>query len=123
MVGRQVQEHCDVWAQDGDILELEARQLADDQVVGAEPAIERAERAPDVAGHRDRPSRGPDHRAHQLGRRRLAVRPGDADGRLAHQTGAELDLAPDRDPAGACGGDEGGLARYARGFHEELHSV
>ena len=75
VVGLEVEQHRDVAGQLVHVLELERRQLADDPL----HRLERRQRRADVARHRDVASRGTEDRAEQLGRRGLAVRPGDAD--------------------------------------------
>ena len=62
-------------------------------------------------------------RAEQLGRRRLAVRAGDADELDAEQPEAELDLAPDGDPARPRDADEQLAAGHPRALHEHVHVV
>src|SRR5581483_859457 len=115
-----VEEHGDLARELVDVLELEGRQLADDPRGRLDPR----EGPADVAGDRDVAAGGAEDRAEQLGRRRLAVRAGDADeARAREQAEAELDLAPDRDPARASGGDERRLARHARALDEEADAV
>src|SRR3954453_13853588 len=63
-------------------------------------------------------------RPEELGRRRLAVRPRDADERVAGEKPvAELDLAPDGDAPCARGGHEGRLARHTRALYHELDTL
>ena len=81
-------------------------------------ADELAERGADVPG-----GAGAEHRAEQLGRRRLAVRAGDADDRVREQSRRQLDLAPDGDPALARRHDERRLARHARALDQHLDAV
>src|SRR5207244_1514990 len=67
---------------------------------------------------------GAEDRAEELARGRLAVRAGDAEElRAAEEPVAELDLAPDGDPARAGGRDERVLARDARALDEEADAV
>ena len=75
VVGLEVEQHRDVAGELVHVLELERRELADDPLRRARSSERRA----DVAGDRDVTSRGAEDRAEQLGRRRLAVRAGDAD--------------------------------------------
>src|SRR5687767_3517613 len=99
MVGLEVEEHCNSRAQPMDVLELEARPLAHDPRVASERPVEARQRTTDVAGDRHGPLGRAKDRTEQLARRGLPVRPGDADERVAEKAEAELDLAPDRDPA------------------------
>ena len=62
-------------------------------------------------------------RAEQLRRRRLAVRAGDADELDAEQPEAELDLAPDGDPARPRDADEQLSAGHAGALHEHVDVV
>ena len=80
--------------------------------------VEVAQRTADVAGHRRA-----EHHAEQLARRRLPVRPGDADDRVREQPRAELDLAPDGNPAGARSRDERRLAGHSRALDQCLDAV
>ena len=108
VVGLEVEEDGDVAGERVDVLELEARELADDPGVRRRDLRRRRQRPADVAGDLDGPAGGAEDRAEQLGRRRLAVRPRDADRarRRREQPVAELDLAPERDAARARAGDE-----------------
>ena len=90
MVGLEVEQHGDPRTELVDVLELEAGDLADDDLARLDPAVELRQRAADVAG--DGRS---EHDSEQLARRRLPVRPGHADDRVPEQPRAELDLAPD----------------------------
>ncbi len=103
------------------VLELEARELADDRRTRLELAVECAERTAHVAADGCGPAVRSHDRADQLGRRRLPVRARDAHVGLTDQAGSELDLAPHREAPMPRGGDEGGLARDPGAFHEELH--
>src|SRR5581483_9280269 len=98
VVGLDVEQDGDTRPQLVHVLELEARQLADDPAVGGEQPVERAQRPPDVAGDRRLAAVRPEHRPEELARRRLAVRPGHAQERLLQDPEAELDLAPDGIP-------------------------
>ena len=93
MVALEVQQHRDRRRERVDVLELEARDLADDRRTGLDLPDEPAQRPPDVARHRcgeDVPE--------QLARRRLPLRPGDGEERVVGQEPErELDLAPDGD--------------------------
>ena len=116
VVGLEVDEHGDAAAEHVDVLQLEGRELADDELPGL--GIDPGQRPADV-------TRGPEaeDRAQELGRRRLAVRAGDADEVDAEQPVAELDLAPDRDPARPRDADEQLARRDARALHEHVHVV
>jgi hypothetical protein len=100
------------------VLELEARDLADDGRRRVDAPDELCQRAADVAGHR-RTEDVPE----ELARRRLAVRPGDRHERIGQQPGAELDLRPDRDPALARGRRQRRLARHAGALHQHVDAV
>src|SRR3954468_16810980 len=106
-----------------DVLELEARQLTHDPGVLVECAVEARQRTADVARDRDRPAGGTEDRAQQLARRRLAVRAGDADERVAEQAKAELDLAPDRDPTRPCSRRQRRFPGHARALDQQLDAV
>ena len=123
MVRLEVEEDGDVAGERVDVLELEARQLADDPCVVAGGLGRVGESATDVSGDLDRAPGGTEHRAEQLGCGRLPVRAGDADQPRAgrQQPVAELDLAPDRDAARARADDERRLRRYARALDDEIH--
>ena len=75
VVRLEVEQHRDVAGELVHVLELEGRELADDPVGGPN----RRERRADVPGDRDVAAGRAEDRAEQLGRRRLAVRPGHAD--------------------------------------------
>ena len=123
MVGRDVQEHADGRAKGVDVLELEARQLADDPGVGLGLAVERGQRTADVPGDLDGPSGGAEDRAEKLGRGRLPVRAGDAEDRVREEPVAELDLAPHGQGTLARSGDERRLRRNPGAFHKQVHAV
>src|SRR4029077_919010 len=89
VVGLEVQQHRNLAGELVNVLELEARQLADDERAGLDLAVEIRQRAPDISR-----GRGVEDRAEQLGGRRLAVRARDADESRLQQPVAELDLAP-----------------------------
>ncbi len=95
---------------------LESSQTTQDS--SCDLADELRQRPPDVAG-----DRRAEHRAEQLARRRLPVRPGDAENRVREQSRAELDLAPDGHPALARGGDEGCLRRHPGALDQDVHSL
>ena len=59
----------------------------------------------------------------QLARRRLAVRPGDAEDRVRKQPRAELDLAPDGYPPRSRGHDERRFAWYPWALDHSLDGV
>jgi hypothetical protein len=123
MIGLEVQQDRNAWAQPMDVLELEARQLAHNPGVPVECAVEARQRTADVARDRDRPAVGTEHRAEQLARRRLAVRAGDADERVPQQAKAELDLAPDRDSTDPCSRHQGRCPGHARALDQQLDAV
>jgi hypothetical protein len=123
MVGLEVQQHTDARPKAVHVLELEARQLADDPRVVADRAVERADGTADVARDRDRPPGRAEDRAEQLARGRLAVRSGDAEEGVAQEAEAELDLAPDRYAAFAGGRRQGRLSRHAGALHEQVDSL
>ena len=122
MVGRDVQEHADLRVEAIDVLELEAGELAHDPRVGID-VLEARERAAHVAGHLDGTPGGAEDLAEQLGRRRLAVRAGDAQDRIAEQPRAELDLAPHGNAMLARSGDDRRLRRNPGAFHEHVHGL
>ena len=118
MVRLQVEQYRDPGPEAVDVLELEARELADDPLVRGDVADELAERSADVPG-----GAGAEHRAEQLGRRRLAVRPGHADDRVREQSRRQLDLTPDGDPPLARRHDERRFARNAGALDQHLDAV
>ena len=123
VIGLEVEQDGDVAGERMDILELEARELADDPRVFRGGFGRVGESAADVSGDFDGPSRGAEDRAQQLGRRRLAVGAGDADETCARrqQPVAELDLAPDRDAVRVRAGDERRLRRHSRTLDQQIH--
>ena len=90
------------------------------QASGASRADERGQRTADVAGDLDRLSGGAKDRAQELARRRLAVRPGDAEDRVRQEARTELDLAPDGDRTLARALDQQRLTRDSRALHDEI---
>ncbi len=118
MVGLEVEEDRDAGPELVDVLELEARQLADDPVAFADLPVQLGERSADVAGDGRL-----EHRAEQLARRRLAVGAGDADQPGRQQPVAELDLAPNRDLARASSRHERGSSRHARALDDEFDII
>ena len=122
VVGLEVEEHRDPRAEVDDVLELEARQLADDPGARVEP-VQRGERTADVAGDLDRPTGGTEDGAEELDRGGLPVRAGDSEDRRVEQSIAELDLAPDCDAAPPRGGDERRLTGHPRALDHELHAL
>ena len=122
MVRLEIQQHGDLERELVHVLELERRQLADDPCVLGR--LDRAQRPADVSGDDDLAAGGAEDLAEQLGRRRLALRAGDADERTRReQAPAELDLRPDRDAASSRLDDERPLARHARVLDDELDAV
>jgi hypothetical protein len=63
VIGLQVEEDADARPKRLDVLELEARELADDPHVGGRHPVERGERTADVSGNLDRPSGDTEDRA------------------------------------------------------------
>src|ERR687896_84885 len=120
MVRLEVEQHCNSRSQPMNVLELEARQLAHDPRVVCEDAVKVREGTADVAGHSDRPAGGTEDRAEQLACRGLPVRPRDTDERISQEAGAELDLAPDRDPARPRGRRQRRVSRYAGALDQQL---
>jgi hypothetical protein len=115
MVRLEVEENRDPGTEFLDVLELEARELAHDPLIGLHLTDQLAQRGADVPG-------GPraEHRAQQLGRGRLPVRAGDADDRILQVARSELDLTPDRRPALARRDNEGHLTGDARALDEHV---
>jgi hypothetical protein len=118
VVGLQVQEHCDAGPELLDVLELEARELADDPLPAVDLAVEIAERAADVS--RDGSAQ---HDSEELARRRLPVRAGDAEDRVVEQPRAQLDLAPDGNTTLSSGRDERRVGRYPWALDQDVHSL
>ena len=118
VVGLEVQQHRDLAGELVHVLELEARQLADDERARLDLAVELGQRAADVPRRRR-----VEDRAEQLGGRRLAVRAGHADEPRLQQAVAELDLAPDRHASALGLGDERRLARDAGALDQHLDPV
>ena len=83
VVGLEVEEDGDVARELMDVLELEARELADDPGPGLDRGRDADERPADVACDLDGATGGAEDRAEQLGRRRLAVGAGHAEERIA----------------------------------------
>ena len=116
VVVRDVQQDGHGNAELVDPLQLEARQLGDDLGVGRE----RYERRAHVS-RRDRVAAGRSQRGDRhLGRRRLAVRAGDADKRPHTKPEGELDLAPHRETAPARFLDPGRRPRNTRAGDDQL---
>ena len=106
------------------VFQLKARELADDRRVYVDLLGDVGQRPSDVPRDFDGPSRGAKDLREQLGRRRLAVRAGDADQRVPVQEPvAELDLTPDRHTARACGRGERRGTRNPRALDHELDTV
>ena len=97
MIRRDVDQRGGVAVEAADVLELEAGQLADDDGALGEVRSDLAERDADVATDPVRQAVGTQHRANQLGRRRLPVGARHADDARARrqQAVAQLDLGPD----------------------------
>ncbi len=118
VVRLEVEEDRDAGPQLVDVLELEARELADDPLLGLDLADQLAQRRADVPGRLRA-----EHRAEQLGRGRLPVRAGHAHDRVLQVARGELDLAPDRDPALARCDDERRLAGDTWALDEHVDAV
>ena len=123
VVGLEVEQHRDARANAVNVLELEAGELAYDPRTAVDRAVEARQRAPDVAGDGDRLSGGAEDRPQQFAGRRLPVRSGDADERVAQKPEAELDLAPHGDAAGARSGRQRRLSRHTRALDEQVDSL
>ena len=96
----EVEQHGDVGPEALDVLELEARQLGHHDRLGVDPAGQVGQRPAHVAGHFDRAAGVAQDLAGELGRRGLAVGPGDGDPAVGQKARGELDLAPDRQRRG-----------------------
>jgi hypothetical protein len=118
VVRLEVEQHGHLTRELVHVLELEARQLADDQRALLELSVQLGQRPADVAGD----GRAGDC-AQQLGGGRLPVRSGDAHEARPQQPVAELDLAPDRELAALGLSHQRRLARHARALHEQLDAV
>jgi len=106
---------CDVAAELMHVLELETRQLDDNELPLVDLPVQLGECAPHVAG-----DLRAEHRPEQLARRGLPVRARDAGEAHGQEPSAELDLAPDRD---AGRGDERVLLRHAGALDDQLDAV
>src|SRR5437588_1545631 len=118
MVRLEVQEHGDLAGELVYVFELEARELADDPGARLDLAVEVGQRAADVPCDRCL-----QHDAEQLAGGRLAVRPGHPEEPGLQQAVAELDLAPDRDPAALGLGDQRDLAWNSGALDEHVGPV
>ena len=98
--------------------ELEARDLADDDVVGSFDGID--QRVADVAGSDGVEARGLEHRGEQRGGGGLAVRTGHGQHGHGGEAPGKFDLAPDRDPPLHRRGDHGVGGGHTRRHHEGL---
>ena len=116
----EIEQHRDAAVERADVLELERRELADDPRIGGRVTDEAREWAADVAGDLGRHPGGVEHGAEQRGRRRLAVRPGDADDRVREQAGPELDLGDDGNTELTRSHNGRRLGRDAGALHDEL---
>src|SRR5439155_10423149 len=102
---------------------LEARQLAHDPGAPLQSAVEARQGSTDVAGEGDRRASRAEHRAEQLARRRLPVRSRDPDERVSEQAKAELDPAPDWNPARTRSRCQRRFPGHARALDEQLDVV
>ena len=118
MIGLEVEEQRDTGPKLVHILELKARDLADDQLLRLGRTVEIAECAADVAG-----DRRPEHDAEELARGRLPVRPGNPEDRVRKQARAELELAPDRNPPSAGSRDQRLLRGHPGALDDGLDAV
>ncbi len=114
----EVQQHRDPRPEVVHVLELEARDLADDRSTRLDGAVELAERAADVP--RDRRL---EHRPEPLARRGLAVRAGHGDEWVVEEAGAELQLAPDLEAPRLGRRHERRRPGYSGALHQQVHSV
>ena len=122
VVGGQVEDGADAAAEGVDVLELEARELTGDPHVRVDQPRERRERPADVARHLAwQPARF-QHRAEQVGRGRLPVRPGDARDRVGEHPCGQLDLGPDGHACSAGSLDLVRLRRNPRALHYRTQS-
>ena len=120
MIRLEIEQHRDAAVERADVLELERRELADDPRVVGHVADETREWAADVAGDLGWHPGSVEHGAEQRGRRRLAVRPGDADDRVREQAGSELDLGDDGDAELTRSHNRRRLGRDAGALDDEL---
>jgi hypothetical protein len=106
VVGGEVEPGPGVQAEGPGETELEAGQLDHHRLgrVAVQDGVDQGQA--DVAGGHGRAARGGQHGRGQLGGGGLAVGPGHPDQRHGRDPGRQLDLAPDRDPAGQGGLDE-----------------
>jgi len=123
MVGGQVQHHRHPAVQPVNVLELEARELAGDPDVVADPAGELRQRPADVAGDLALEAARAQHRPHQMRGGRLAVGACDTCDRVWQHPCGELDLAPHGYADGACGYDLGNLSGHAGALDERREPV
>ncbi len=118
VVGLEVEQHGNSGPKFVRVFELEAGDLADDDLIGLDLPVEVGQRTADVAGNGSA-----EHDAEQLARRRLAVRPGDPENRVRKEARAELDLTPDGYPPLSRGHDETRLAWYPWALDHSLDGV
>jgi hypothetical protein len=105
VIGREVQQRAGRWTHGLRPVQLEARHLDGQHVVGGRRQHGVDDRYADVADRAGAPSGRDEHRFEHADGRGLAVRAGDCEpGRTAPvpQLPGELDLAPDRNPDGRC---------------------
>jgi hypothetical protein len=123
VVGLEIREDGDAWAQRLDVFELEGRELAHDPGVGLDGTDQRRQRATDVARDLHGHAPGLEHRAEQGRGRRLPVRSGDPGERIREQACAQLDLRDHRDRPTARRRHRRSLRRNPRALHDELHAL
>jgi len=122
VVGLEVEQHRDVAAEVVHVLQREARELADDPCAGCDLQRDLAERRVFVPGQDGVAASRLEHRAEETHRGGLPFRPRDAQqGIPGQEPVAELDLAPDRDSAGARGRDGRRPARHTWALHDHVH--
>ena len=95
----QVEQHRHVGPETLDVLELKARELGHHDRVGGDHAGKAGQSPADVAGHLDGVTGVAQDLPGELGRRGLAVGPGDGYPAIREKPRGELDLAPDRHAA------------------------
>ncbi len=123
MVRRQVQQHCHLRTKTLDVLELEARQLADHPCVRRHDAVECGQGTSDIPGHGNGLAGRAENRAEKLACGRLPVRAGDAEDGVRDESRPELDLTPDGRVTAPRSHHERSIAGHSRAFHHQVHAV
>ena len=116
----EVHQHGDARMEDLHVIELKDADLADDPRVGLDAADERAQRAADVPGDRDRASAGAQDLTQERRRGRLPVRPRDGEDRVRQEPRAELELVPDGYAACASARDQRCVAPDPGTLHHQI---